>query len=152
MRPIVRTLVVVAAAVALTAGPAHAQTARTMDHAPLPTSGAFSYRADASQYRGATSDLGFRLDVSTRGRLRQAWLIEASLDLPAAYANRYRARAELRVNGLTVRRAGHLTDTNGDARLEWYFGDVWLRQGDRVSVWFSDPVTRYAIAHPVVVV
>jgi hypothetical protein len=150
----VRRIIVVLAVAAMlaVAAPAHAQVPRTMDHQLLADAGRWSYRADASQYRGATSDLGFRLDVSTRGRLRQAWLVEASLDLPAGYANRYRARAELRVNGLTVRRAGIMVDTNGDARLEWYFGDVWLRQGDRVSVWFSDPVTRYLRAHPVVVV
>jgi hypothetical protein len=109
------------------------------------------YRADASQFRGATSDLGFNVDYGTKQRTVNVWLVEASLDLPTAYANSYCARAEIRVNGLTIRRAGYDCDTNGDARLEWYFGDMWLHRGDRVSVWFSDPVTLYVIAHPVVI-
>jgi hypothetical protein len=145
-----RTLLTLAAlALALAAVPAHAEVARTMDHQQLVRS---IYVADASQYRGATSDMGFRLDTSPRGRLRQAWQIEASLDLPARWTNRYCARAEIRVNGLTTRQAGVMCDTNGDARLEWYFGDLWLRRGDRVTAWFSDRVTRYAITHPTVTV
>ena len=108
----------------------------------------FGYRADWSQYNGATSELGFRQSTGTKGRTANAWLIEAAIDLPAGWANHYGAWAELRVNGLTIQRTAWQPDTNGDARLEYYFGDLWLRRGDRVSVWFSDPVTRYVRAHP----
>ena len=106
------------------------------------------YRADAAQHAGTITELGFRAD-GTRG-LVNAWLIEAAVDLPAGWANRYCAWAQLYVNGWPVDGTGRACDTNGDARLEFSFPDHWLRSGDVVSVWFSDPVSRYAAAHPAV--
>jgi hypothetical protein len=102
---------------------------------------------DSSYYHGSRSELHFRLSNDGGGRLT-AWVVEAMVDLPLAYANAFCAYAVVNVNGRSRTWDGRRCDTNGDAHLDWFFPDLHLKRGDVVTVWFSDPFTRYRLSHP----
>jgi hypothetical protein len=105
-----------------------------------------SYRADAAQYRGSTTELGFRINGNKH--LARISDVSAAIDMPRRYTNNFCAYAVLRVNGRNRAVNYRDCDTNGDARLAWRFPDIYVHPGDVVSVWFSDAVSRYRVTHP----
>lgn len=112
-----------------------------------PPAEAATRTADTASYHGATTTLS-----ATR---HGAYLtgITATIQLPRSYANRMRVVTMLQYNGPPAIRDGWWVqkvdaDTNGDARLAFHLGSLKVRAGDRVGVWFSDPVTRYRVTHP----
>jgi hypothetical protein len=49
-------------------------------------------------------------------------------------------------------RGATLCDGNHDGNLRWGFGDYNTRQGDTLTVWFSDPYTDYGLRHPAITI
>jgi hypothetical protein len=104
-------------------------------------------RSDTARYHGAVT--------SIRASRHGAYLtnITATIQLPRRYANHMRVVVMVQQNGPPairdgwwIQKVGH--DTNGDARLTYHLGSLKVKRGDRVAVWFSDPVTRYGVTHP----
>jgi hypothetical protein len=106
--------------------------------------GGQGYQADSAQYNGATAGLGFRQQGMTLVH------ITADLDAPVGFENAFGAYAVLRVNGKNRAYSRYDRDTNGDAHISFYFPDIRVWPGDVVSVWISDPWTRYDKAHPAI--
>lgn len=107
--------------------------------------------ADTAHYNGSVTTLS----ASYRGGYLTD--ITATIQLPRSYANNMRVVAMLQHNGPPAIRNGWWIqmvdrDTNGDARLTYRMGSLKVKRGDRVGVWYSDPVTRYRVTHPEFVV
>jgi hypothetical protein len=106
-----------------------------------------SFRSDSTAYNGSFSALGF---YSTgNSRLSKIYDMRAVVELPRRYRNGFCAYARVGVNGVFKLQSYRDCDTNGDATLTLFIrGPIYASHGDRVEVWFSDPVTRYVITHP----
>jgi hypothetical protein len=112
---------------------------------PGPAS-AETFRSDSAAYNGSYSALGF--SVFEGGRLRS---IRATVDLPARYRNSFCAYARIGVNGVFVAQSYRDCDTNGDATLTFRLPNIRASKGDYIEVWFSDPVTRFHVTHPTII-
>jgi hypothetical protein len=128
-----RILIVLSLALALTvavvAGPASAATSRR----------------SAVRYNGSVSSINLTQSGSS---LTDVW---AGLQLPSSYANRFCAYAVLYIGGRHAYQTATKCDTNGDAYLRFYWSGTFVGyDGDQVTVWFSDPVTRYDVIHPTI--
>ena len=119
---------------------------------PTKASAAERFRSSSSAYNGSSSALGVYMDGNSR--LYTMFDIRAVVRLPARYASHgnrrgFCAYARLGVNGVFKRQSYWDCDTNGDALLMFRFhGPLYASGGDHISVWFSDPVTRYVYSHP----
>lgn len=109
-----------------------------------PASASVTRRSEV-HYNGAASSLNF---VQSGTTLTGIW---AGLQLGATWANSYCAYAKLLRNGYLVSTAARQCDTDGDAHLRFTFPSTTCRPGQTMSVWFSDPMTRYSVMHPAII-
>lgn len=123
------TLALVAALTVAAAGPAAAAT----------------FRRSVVHSGGAITSLQFT--ESGAGSSITMSDVRGGLQLPSSWANRFCAYAVVYVGGRYYRTAPRQCDTNGDAHLVFWFGTLTGHDGETVSIWFSDPESRYDQDH-----
>lgn len=106
------------------------------------------FRRSVVTYNGSTTAL--QLYESGEGTIRTMSSITSGIQLPSSYRG-FCASSRVLVDGVVRLSAGTTCDTNYNAHLTFWFGTLSAYPGDRVSVWFSDPVSRYSVTHPTII-